>query len=161
MESPTFKSYWARWSMLDARDGVLFRKWESERGDETTWKLVLPDSLKKEVLRQLHDNPAARHLGFKKTTERVRAMFYWCSLHKDIESWCVQCDVCALRKKPNKTPRAPMKTYNVGAPMERIAIDVMGPFQSLTMAISTSWSSPTTSQNGQNPLPCQTKKPRQ
>lgn len=33
-ESPTFKCYWAQWSMLAVRDGVLFRKWESERGDE-------------------------------------------------------------------------------------------------------------------------------
>ena len=39
-ESPTFKCYWAQWSMLAVRDGVLFRKWESERGDEITWKLV-------------------------------------------------------------------------------------------------------------------------
>ena len=145
MESPIFKSYWAQWSMLAVRGGILFRKWESERGDEITWKLVLPDSLKKEVLRELHNITAAGHLGFKKTTERVRTRFYWYGLRKDVESWCVQCDVCASRKKPNKTPRAPMKTYNVGAPMERIAIDVMGPFHSLTVAISTSWSSPTTS----------------
>ena len=34
----------------------------------------------------------------------------------------------ASRKKPRKTPRAPMKTYNVRALMERIAIDVMGAF---------------------------------
>jgi len=67
--------------MLAVRDGVLFRKWKSERGDEITWKLVLPDSLKKEVLRQLHDNPAAGHLGVKKTTEQVRTRFYWCGLH--------------------------------------------------------------------------------
>ena len=98
------------------------------RGDEITWKMVLPDSHKKEVLRKLHDNPVAGHLGFKTTTEQVGTRFYWCGLRKDVESWCVECDVCASRKKPNKTPRAPMNTYNVGAPMETIAIDVMGPF---------------------------------
>ena len=112
---------------LVVRDGVLFRKWESERGDEIIWKLVLPDSLKTEVLKQLHDSPEAEHLGFKNTTKRVKARFYWCGLRKDVESWCVRCDFCASRKKPSKTPRAPMKTYNVGASIERIAIDVMGP----------------------------------
>ncbi|XP_072042736.1 uncharacterized protein [Amphiura filiformis] len=30
-------------------------------------------------------------------------------------------------KRPHKTPRAPMQTYTVGAPLERIAIDIMGP----------------------------------
>ena len=113
--------------MLAVRDGVLFRKWESERGDEISWRLVLPDRLRADVLKQLHDSPAAGHLGIKKTTERVKARFYWCGLRRDVELWCVRCDVCASRKKPSKTPRAPMKTYNVGAPMERIAIDVMGP----------------------------------
>ena len=29
---------------------------------------------------------------------------------------------------PVKKPRAPLKQYNVGAPMERVALDVMGPF---------------------------------
>ena len=127
MEGPTFKKYWAQWSLLVVRDGVLFRKWESDRGDEVVWKLVLPDSLKKEVLKQLHDSPATGHLGFRNTTERVKARFYWCGLRRDVESWCVRCDLCASRKKPSKTSRAPMKSYNVGAPMERIAIDVMGP----------------------------------
>ena len=127
MEGPTFKKYGAQWSLLVVRDGVLFRKWESDRGDEVVWKLVLPDSLKTEVLKQLHDSPAAGHLGFRKTTERVKARFYWCGLRRDVESWCVRCDLCASRKKPSKTPRAPMKSYNVRAPMERIAIDVMGP----------------------------------
>ena len=113
-----FKRYWAQWSLLEVRDNVLFRKWESDRGDEIVWKLVLPDSLKTEVLKQLHDSPAAGHLGFRKTTKRVKARFYWCGLQRDVKSWCVRCDLCASRKKPSKTPRAPM---------ERIAIDVMGP----------------------------------
>ena len=68
MEGPTFKKYWAQWSLLVVRNGVLFTKWESDRGDEVVWKLVLPDSLKTEVLKQLHDSPVAGHLGFRKTT---------------------------------------------------------------------------------------------
>ena len=104
--------------MLAVRDGVLFRKWESERGDDISWKLVLPDSLRTDC----SGTP-----WLQENDERVKAHFYWCGLRKDVESWCVRCDVCSSRKKPSKTPRAPMKTYNVGAPMERIAIDVMGP----------------------------------
>ena len=84
MESQQFESYWAKWSMLAVRDGVLFRKWESE----IIWKLVLPGRLRAQVLRQLHDSPVAGHLGCKKTIERVKARFYWCGLRKDVESWC-------------------------------------------------------------------------
>ena len=48
-ESPTFKCYWAQWSMLAVRDVVMSRKWESERGDEISWKLVLPNSLRTQM----------------------------------------------------------------------------------------------------------------
>ncbi|KAL2099461.1 hypothetical protein ACEWY4_005941 [Coilia grayii] len=34
---------------------------------------------------------------------------------------------CAAKARPRKTPRAPMGTVRVGVPMERIAIDLMGP----------------------------------
>jgi hypothetical protein len=32
-----------------------------------------------------------------------------------------------LKKSPHKRPRAPMKQYVVGAPWERMAIDILGP----------------------------------
>ena len=35
---------------------------------------------------------------------------------------------CQKKHKPKKADRAPMKIYNVGAPMERMAMDIMGPF---------------------------------
>ena len=34
---------------------------------------------------------------------------------------------CSSRSGPKKKPRAPLGQYNVGNPMERIAIDVLGP----------------------------------
>ena len=52
-------------------------------------------------------------------------LLYHC--REDIEYWCRACDVCALRKQPYRNAKAPMKQYNVGYPLERIAIDIMGP----------------------------------
>lgn len=37
------------------------------------------------------------------------------------------CDKCAARKSPPKAPRAQLQKYVVGAPMERWAIDILGP----------------------------------
>ena len=51
------------------------------------------------MLHQLHDTATSGHLG----------------------------DVCATRKGPHKAIRAPMAQHNVGAPMERVAVDVLGP----------------------------------
>lgn len=51
MESKQFKSYWVQWFMLVVRDGVLFRKWKFERGDEIIWKFVFFGFLWIEVFR--------------------------------------------------------------------------------------------------------------
>ena len=47
--------------------------------------------------------------------------------HSDVKKWCKMCDVCSSRSDPKKKPRAPLGQYNIGNPMERIAIDVLGP----------------------------------
>ena len=44
-----------------------------------------------------------------------------------VQYWCNKCDICASKKSPRKRPRAPMKQYIVGAPWERMAIDILGP----------------------------------
>ena len=42
--------------------------------------------------------------------------------------WCARCALCSSKKGPSRRQKAPLAKYVVGSPMERIAIDVMGPF---------------------------------
>ncbi|CAC5404177.1 unnamed protein product [Mytilus coruscus] len=51
---------------------------------------------------------------------------------KDVEQWCKCCNICASRKPPSKKPKAPLQQYNVGAPFERIGIDILGPLPKST-----------------------------
>ena len=44
-----------------------------------------------------------------------------------MKDWCRACDLCASKERPTRTPRAPLRTYNVGAPLERVALDILGP----------------------------------
>lgn len=124
-ESRAVKTYWGLWDVLVLKDGVLYRRWESLSGDESVLKLVVPRGLRKEIMSQLHDNSG--HLGVKKTQKRVQDRFYWAGYHKDIERWCRQCEKCASRKGPVRAHKAHMKTYIVGVPMERVAMDILGP----------------------------------
>jgi hypothetical protein len=79
------------------------------------------------VLTQLHNSVTGGHLGIKKTLSKVRERFSWFKQRQDVENWCRHCDICASKKRPNKKPRAPLQQYNVGAPLERIAVDILGP----------------------------------
>ncbi len=53
--SQVAKVYWAQWQSLKIVGGVLYRLWETPSGDAVIQHLVLPESLRAEVLRELHD----------------------------------------------------------------------------------------------------------
>ena len=79
------------------------------------------------ALKLLHNSPVGGHLGVSKTLGKVRARFYWIHVDVDVEEWCHKCDRCAFRKGPRVKTRSPLQLYNGGEPMERVAIDVLGP----------------------------------
>ena len=121
------KIYWAQWNSLRMRDGQLYRRWESTVGKLVKWQLVLPKTARDDVLRQLHDGPTGGHYGENKTLEKIRHRYYWAKCGLDVKLWCKLCAVCAAKKGAKKT-RSPLQQYEVGCPMERIAMDFMGPF---------------------------------
>ncbi|CAG2211132.1 unnamed protein product [Mytilus edulis] len=83
-------------------------------------------------MEQLHNSVTGGHLGFKKTLSKVRERYTWYNQRKDVEQWCKCCNICASRKPPSKKPKAPLQQYNVGAPFERIGIDILGPLPKST-----------------------------
>ena len=125
-QSPATKAYWAQWNSLRLKDGILYRLWVSPTEDHRM-QLVVPRKYREDILRLLHDSPTSGHFSVNKTLCRVRHRFYWVGCGRDVKLYCSRCNVCASRKGPAKKQRAPMKMYNVGAPMERVAIDVLGP----------------------------------
>ena len=80
-----------------------------------------------EILHLMHDIPTGGHLGSRRLLAGVRQRFYWIRLNDDIERHCQTCDKCGARKVAPKQVRAPLKQYQVGAPLERMAIDILGP----------------------------------
>ena len=121
------KQYWLQWDLLRLSEGTLQRRWTSVDGKSESWLTVVPRSLRHSILSECHGSSACGHFGVKKTLQRLRQRFYWLGMRRDVEEWCRTCDVCAAKKGPPTRTRAPLQIYNVGAPMERIAIDIAGP----------------------------------
>ncbi|GFU82851.1 retrovirus-related Pol polyprotein from transposon 17.6 [Trichonephila clavipes] len=94
---PTTKLYWALWDSLHLRNGVLYRKWESDDGKTFRWQLMLPKTRVSTVLKALHDSPTGGHFGVMKTLQKVRERFYWNNVRSDVEKCCSICDPCAAR----------------------------------------------------------------
>ncbi|GFT85506.1 retrovirus-related Pol polyprotein from transposon 412 [Trichonephila clavipes] len=64
---PTTKRYWALWDSLHLRNGVLYRKWESEDGKTFRWQLILPKTSVSTVLKELHGSRTGGRFGVMKT----------------------------------------------------------------------------------------------
>lgn len=128
-EDAAVKFLWSRMEQLRIQENVLYLRWEDATGETVNYKLLVPKAMRKEVMGQLHDVRTAGHLGFNKTWSRAkRSPVYWRNMRRDIYEHCVQCHECGSRKSPTKKNRAPMQEYRIGIPMERVAMDVAGPF---------------------------------
>eukprot|EP00731_Ephydatia_muelleri_P023225 Em0015g808a len=76
---------------------------------------------------ECHDSPSGSHLGMTKTLEKIRSSFYWPGQRKDVEDWCKGCEMCASRKSPSTKRRAPLQSDLTGCPLQRVAMDILGP----------------------------------
>lgn len=48
-------------------------------------------------------------------------------MKRDVENYWSQCDLCSARNPSKASDKAPLHQYLEGEPMERIAIDILGP----------------------------------
>ena len=88
---------------------------------------LIPKTSIRTVLKEFHDTLTGGHFGFRKTMEKIRSRFYWPGQRHDVENWCKACAKCASRKSPTRRRRAPMQSGLVGTPMQRVAMDILGP----------------------------------
>ena len=117
-------------TQLEVSDGVLYYRWCD--GDEDTLKLVVPQSLRMEVLKWCHDSKLAGHLGQYKTVDRVKQSFYWPEMARDVKKYILECHDCQMNKKATKPSRAALGSYHAGCALERVHIDILGPFPEST-----------------------------
>ena len=127
VRSPAARHYWILWDSLVLQDGLLCKKYSRKDGTGQYLQFVVPSGMKKEVLYQMHDSMVSGHMGTKKTKEKILQRFYWYALKEDVGLYVQRCDTCAADKKPQKIPRAPMGSLQVGAPGDCIATDYIGP----------------------------------
>lgn len=81
-------------------DGILHRK------TATRTQLVIPETYKTTVLRQLHDEMG--HQAVERTTSLIRDRFFWPHMQREIEQYVTQSCACLKHKKPCRETRAPL-----------------------------------------------------
>ena len=113
----------------------LIRKWvDAHRLKEFNGKwykdghFVITGDLdqKRTILRNLHDAPAAGHLGIARTREIVTRHYWWPQMAKDIEDYvkgCAQCQQNKVNTQGVKAQYYPITTTAKTLPFQTIALD--------------------------------------
>lgn len=85
-------------------------------------RVVIPESLQKAVLKQLHEG----HPGMVRMKQLARSFVYWPGMDDDIEKVVAACNTCQVHgKTPRKVPLVPWKTPE--RVWQRVHIDYAGP----------------------------------
>ena len=128
-QPPHLRRLIQQWKQLQIRDRVLWRQFQNTTDEVApeVLQLVIPQSLRAEVLQELHSGLVDGHLGEDKTMARLRERFYWPGQWADVRDFCRACTICATRKTPVPRRRAPLGTIKAGYPMQIIAVNILGP----------------------------------
>ena len=127
LQSSAVKTLWSQWGCLLFGNGVLCLKWENNIGNQSFDQILLPNSLRHTAFEAHHSHTTASHRGVRKTLCTLQSRYYWPGLTSSVHRLVACCHVCGSNKIWGKKHRAPLKQYVVGAPMEQIAIDILGP----------------------------------
>ena len=128
--APEYKLLCRDWDRFVIKDGVLYRRWFDgfdDDGDRIFMQRIVPFVLRENVLAVHHNSLCAGHPGRDRMLPRLRVHFYWPGIKSSVALFIARCEMCQRRKAGKIVAKAPMVEYRVGAPFERIAMDLMGP----------------------------------
>ncbi|GFV18907.1 transposon Ty3-I Gag-Pol polyprotein [Trichonephila clavipes] len=112
-------------------DGILCEKKFDPNGRK--WLPIIPKHPRLQILQHFHDASTTGHLGFAKTYNRIRKLFFWPGLYRSVRRYVMHCRGCQRRKSvPQKPPGLLMPIPPALAPFQRVGIDLLGRFPKST-----------------------------
>lgn len=118
---PGTQKLFHQWPRIRCQDGVLYRSVRLPGDSKETLQLLLPQSLKQEVLRALHDDHG--HQGIERTGSLVRERCFWPGMSGEIEKYCQECGRCIVAKAVRPQARTFPGNLLAFRPLDVVAID--------------------------------------
>ena len=125
--NPDIRHYWQMWESLAIKDNLLYKLFHTRNGISTYYQLLVPAALRSTILHHMHSDIIGGHHGVKETYSRLKQKYYWYEAKQDVLLWVRKCDTCARVKMSIPKPKAGLGDMRVGATMDRLATDLLGP----------------------------------
>lgn len=88
----------------------------------------LTEENKKQIIREMHENPLGGHQGITRTFNRINSQYYWKGMRRQIKEYIQKCPTCQRNKTNNRTLKEPMViTTTANRAFEKIFLDIVGP----------------------------------
>jgi transposase InsO family protein len=122
---------WVQANVIVELDGVLLKSAYLSTSTETKMKkvtqILLPRSLREEVMEMVHTHPVHGHRGITSTYRVIRDCYFWPTMHSDMKEHIARCDTCQKRRSvrnpvPHHVRDLPPKCF------QNVFIDFAGPF---------------------------------
>ena len=101
--------------------GVLHRR--TFKDDDEIQQLILPQQLRKPILKSLHDDNG--HQGQQHVLNLLRDKVYWPSMYRDTDHWLSQCERCLISKGDYTELKTQQGSLTAQQPLELLCIDFM------------------------------------
>ena len=124
-QSALVKDLWAQFPSFTIKDDKLCRSHKLANG-QAVEQIVIPSSMRREMFDYLHTNKLGGHMGTNSLISKVRQRVYWPGYKEDLVRWTQFCDICQKRLDMGRK-KAQLQQLPVGMPMERMAVDIVGP----------------------------------
>lgn len=111
-------------------DGCLVRLWKSDRKytfNTTHRQLVIPKTLRDEILETAHDGVLAGHQSFIRTFDRIRDRYWWPGFARDVRRYVRSCPDCQKRGSPRGKRAGLLNPVVSNRPWQCISMDIVGP----------------------------------
>lgn len=105
--------------------GILYRYIPDQDNEEA--QLVLPETMRGDILKAYHAEPTAGHYGVEKTYMKIANHYFWPGMRRNIENFIKNCLECQKYKPTNLKPAGLLRTPIMLQRMEKISIDLIGP----------------------------------
>ena len=112
------------------KKGILYRVYQHphvNHGNPLN-QVVVPTSLRRQVMQLAHDSLTGAHLGIKKTLDKIISGFHWPGIDGDVNRFCKSCDACQRTISKGKVTKVPVeKAPLIDVPFKRVSVDIIGP----------------------------------
>ena len=89
---------------------------------------MTPRAMRADLFKALHHGELGGHQGVNKTLAQLKTRYYWPRMREDVQTWCARGHTCGETKPMMIRKKSALRQTQVGAPFEKTAIDLMGPF---------------------------------